>query len=1374
MAAMGAIGCCAACTDVVWSRLASSTATTNTAATATTTLPRQQPPPSPSTARTFPINNSNSNSNSTSTSNSNSNSSNSNNSNNDAYLANARQTSARVPPTHPSTSRFSFGQKSSTADDTDSPTTPAERSSNDFDFVPTMNFDDFQNSLADPNWTSPLLTDFPTHQGGRALPKEAEEEQEQEDVGMGRFGRKKWEDEGRRQQQQHQQGEAVTLGRAPSFSSGRRRTSVLPKGGDGGGAGSKPGGLPGSASQPHLSLKTRRQSTMPGNPQGSTATAGQTAAARAPRKSVGPGLITSMPDNTARKASLQHAPSPPVDAPLKPALSRTSSLSTNKAPRRTTLGPEQANMSAGSTLTATTQSRANKVKSLQPPPPPPPPLRQQSHNSAGHAPDPPGSSGTARSKRDAHRSQTPSSGTTAAGKRQSTISGRASGLGARTISPTDARRLKRLSMMPGGGGGGGGAPPMPTAILGGGKKDGGGGTPPVQAEEIYTNPWSTSVGGSGRTEGLPRLAQPSPSLIPQPTVGRKMSTSTPNTQHRHSEDGGLTAMTAASGRGTSSSTPSLPGSGTGSGHGVHAGGVPLSSKSSYSSLLSLSLSNYQTPAAGNSRLPTPKPRNVHSSNSSRYEDLSGGDSMMLGDFVPPVPAIPKAYESPREEGMSGGAGGFFAAKRHEVGGGTPRASCDLPVPAGAETPGKRSGEMSRAVGAAGMGKAGHSHKRSTTAANTSLASSAATSKPAAVGTTTSFRAQATTNDTASGRKNANLQPLRLPPLNLAPISINPAGPKKSTTTATRRRPSLDGLEDPPPPSVHTPEPRRAAAKTPSTPMTASKATFFARRQQQQYQQEEKMRSSSSFYALRGFGGSGEESEGDGVNVTRFWDDSDGEVGVPVPGTSGTAVGGKGGVEAKRGITPFASGSLPKGGGEFGAAMGVGMGPKSGEFGGDGAEGWELGPPFTGGRPAGPRPRTSGHSKPSAAVAPAPPSSPIVEPGPEVKKEGGLRRKLSLGWRRSSSKAALHPENVGKGSPKDSQRPPVHAARSSEEKEGGQPVRARLVKRNSEMPPPKVPASATAQTWAEARPSFEGPTSRRKSTFTGGPQPDGPPRLESDGQQPLPATKTRALHAEQPQPIAIAAGHRASSWAASTFGSREKVGAVAQAASSIGRPAVVSARGHRLTPSTLSAIVKDPDDLAADEEMRRLSQKRKDVDSAARESEALQARAVARTPMSPDQVLSDRNAALNIFERGEIVEFEREGVYFTGTKSARKIVGNLAPTTMTSGSGNKKEDASGNYGYDDERGDYNIVLGDHLAYRYEVVDVLGKGSFGQVVRCVDHKEGGVVAVKIIRNKKRFHQQALVEVGILGRLGEWVSTAVLSYRSDGWVRGDETVD
>jgi len=35
----------------------------------------------------------------------------------------------------------------------------------------------------------------------------------------------------------------------------------------------------------------------------------------------------------------------------------------------------------------------------------------------------------------------------------------------------------------------------------------------------------------------------------------------------------------------------------------------------------------------------------------------------------------------------------------------------------------------------------------------------------------------------------------------------------------------------------------------------------------------------------------------------------------------------------------------------------------------------------------------------------------------------------------------------------------------------------------------------------------------------------------------------------------------------------------------------------------------------------------------------------------------------------------------------------------------------NYGYDDDQGDYNAVTKDHIAYRYEVLDSLGSGSFG---------------------------------------------------------------
>ncbi|UYV76262.1 DYRK4 [Cordylochernes scorpioides] len=63
-----------------------------------------------------------------------------------------------------------------------------------------------------------------------------------------------------------------------------------------------------------------------------------------------------------------------------------------------------------------------------------------------------------------------------------------------------------------------------------------------------------------------------------------------------------------------------------------------------------------------------------------------------------------------------------------------------------------------------------------------------------------------------------------------------------------------------------------------------------------------------------------------------------------------------------------------------------------------------------------------------------------------------------------------------------------------------------------------------------------------------------------------------------------------------------------------------------------------------------------------------------------------------------------------------------------------------------------VLHDHIAYRYEILEIIGKGSFGQVIRVHDHKTDQQVALKIIRNKKRFQQQALMEVKILEYLAK----------------------
>ncbi|KAJ5520350.1 hypothetical protein N7463_000803 [Penicillium fimorum] len=163
---------------------------------------------------------------------------------------------------------------------------------------------------------------------------------------------------------------------------------------------------------------------------------------------------------------------------------------------------------------------------------------------------------------------------------------------------------------------------------------------------------------------------------------------------------------------------------------------------------------------------------------------------------------------------------------------------------------------------------------------------------------------------------------------------------------------------------------------------------------------------------------------------------------------------------------------------------------------------------------------------------------------------------------------------------------------------------------------------------------------------------------------------------------------------------------------------------------------DPDVAIADDEMKRLGSKRKDFEKAARVLDDLRRKAGPKDRVSPAQAL--KMATLNIFERGEIIDYR--DIFFCGTQTAKKHVGDL-------------HSSAANFGYDDDRGDYNIVIGDHLAYRYEVVDVLGKGSFGQVVRCVDHKTGALVAIKIIRNKKRFHQQALIEVNLLQKLKEW---------------------
>ncbi|KAJ8305101.1 hypothetical protein KUTeg_017346, partial [Tegillarca granosa] len=71
----------------------------------------------------------------------------------------------------------------------------------------------------------------------------------------------------------------------------------------------------------------------------------------------------------------------------------------------------------------------------------------------------------------------------------------------------------------------------------------------------------------------------------------------------------------------------------------------------------------------------------------------------------------------------------------------------------------------------------------------------------------------------------------------------------------------------------------------------------------------------------------------------------------------------------------------------------------------------------------------------------------------------------------------------------------------------------------------------------------------------------------------------------------------------------------------------------------------------------------------------------------------------------------------------------------------------NDGYDDPNHDYIVNPGEKWMDRYEIDSLIGKGSFGQVVKAYDHVDTEQVAIKIIKNKKPFLNQAQIEVKLL---------------------------
>lgn len=428
--------------------------------------------------------------------------------------------------------------------------------------------------------------------------------------------------------------------------------------------------LPADSARPSTSgnPRTRRSSLI-------QATSASSATSRAPRKSVGTGsypsgVATRRQSLSARKASAADQ----QNGLLQP---RGQNLDPNRTSDESKLP---------------TNSRTIKAKSLQPPTREP----RENYLSTTTAVDHTRSSSTNAVRTPMKNQLTGPAPTTpsSSNKRVSVMPHHVTGLGARTISPTDARRLQRMSAAPQ-------VPPVPY-------------TPPTQTDPVPVRP---------------RSCVQSPSYIPRKSVTPSSTRTTPDPNRKSYTSGlSLTPNTANSARNLASSVQTR-----------------LS----------------QTPSSS-SRLPTPKPRVEH--------------VVADEEEVPPVPAIPKAFESPKGEEEQP----IFPTSRKSS------LAVDPSRPKS-----KRDSDLdTNHTGDDSSERSGGSAMKTPEA------------KPRA----------------PVGVSKKSLQPLKLPPLNLLPLG---------TPMATKIE-ALKDREEEGARKAHTPS-AQLLPKTPSTPMTASKANFFQAR-----------------------------------------------------------------------------------------------------------------------------------------------------------------------------------------------------------------------------------------------------------------------------------------------------------------------------------------------------------------------------------------------------------------------------------------------------------------------------------------------------------------------------------------------------------------
>ena len=130
------------------------------------------------------------------------------------------------------------------------------------------------------------------------------------------------------------------------------------------------------------------------------------------------------------------------------------------------------------------------------------------------------------------------------------------------------------------------------------------------------------------------------------------------------------------------------------------------------------------------------------------------------------------------------------------------------------------------------------------------------------------------------------------------------------------------------------------------------------------------------------------------------------------------------------------------------------------------------------------------------------------------------------------------------------------------------------------------------------------------------------------------------------------------------------------------------------------------------------------------------------PMIPIKVLKDNPGKFSEFEKKEILQYPE--IYFI-SKSIKKHNGK----------------------FDDEKEYYRTFVGDQIAYRYEIIHLVGEGSFGIVISCYDHRLQTHVAIKILRKGKDFEELGELEVNNINNISRDSDDDVLIEKYDHFI-------